>query len=546
MEINDLTIFVLTTSKNPNLEDCLQALKRQTLQAPIEIIRNVYPISKAFQMMFDTCKTKYLIQCDEDMILYPHAVELMYNKIKISDNQTFMICYNLHDVHLNFDLYGIKIYNNNICNQYRLPEGTYSGSLVQIAKIEHAGYKYITFKDVIGLHSPKWTNELIFSRYFDLMDKYKTRGYQWMGELPKKLYTIFLKEPNELNLYATMGAWLNMLLNNEQPIEKNDAIQNQYYKRFDDLFQSTLPKISNIELPISATLSMTTKCSAKCSFCLRQSKTIEQAPDMTIEKIKDLLNIFPSIKSLCLCGFGNPTDCENFDEIIQYLFKNKIGMGLICNGIGLKRKIDLLKIYKPNYISISLNASNKKDHEEITNTINQFNDICESIQLCVKNKLVTYLTYVCNTSNIQDIPEFLKLAIKLKVNGVHLFNLLPHHLITNQTEEEFLSIVLTDKNQKDINQLKKLPEAYIVKEWPILITPNEPKRYCKFAWKKLTMNGFGNISICNSIFPPEAMNGNIQDNNIWTNKYCQTFRTNFLKELPLACKLCFRNFKEEQ
>jgi MoaA/NifB/PqqE/SkfB family radical SAM enzyme len=547
MITNELTIFCLTTGKNPNLNACLESLKNQTLIVPVEMIRNIYPISKAFQTMFDQCKTKYLIQVDEDFILYPHAIETLYNSIKNAPLDVFMSCYEVHDTHLDFDMYGIKIFNNDICKNYRLPHGTYSGSLVQIAKIEQAGYKYISKNQVLGLHSPKWTNELIFRRYFDLMDKYKTRGYTWMGELPQKLYQIFLNNPTDLNLYALMGSWLNMLLNNKSPIEKDDLYINPYYVQFNELLKSSNPQIltQTTTPPISATLSMTTKCQAKCPFCLRQSKTIEQAQDMTVDKVKELLSKFRSITSLCICGFGNPTDCDNFDEIVQYLYNNKIGMGLIVNGIGLKRKIDLLSQYKPNYISISLNAPTQELHEKITNTKNQFDDILESIQLCIKNKITAYLTYVCDTNNLQYIPDFLKLAIKLKVNGVHLFNLLPHHLTTNQTQEEFLKLVLTDKNQKDIDKLKKLPESDIVKSWPVLINLNEPKRYCKFAWQKLTMNGFGSISICNSVFPPEAKNGNIKDNDVWNNKYCQTFRNNFLKELPLACKMCWRNWERD-
>ena len=62
MENKNLTIFVLTCSNNPNYEACLEALSNQTMTAKIEIIKNVYPISNAFQEMFDRCKTRYAVQ----------------------------------------------------------------------------------------------------------------------------------------------------------------------------------------------------------------------------------------------------------------------------------------------------------------------------------------------------------------------------------------------------------------------------------------------------------------------------------------------------
>ena len=157
------------------------------------------------------------------------------------------------------------------------------------------------------------------------------------------------------------------------------------------------------------------------------------------------------------------------------------------------------------------------------------------------------LTYVCNKETIGDVPNFLKLAKSLRVNGVHLFNILPHHLLSNQTQDEFLNLVLTDKDRDIIEGWKDLPESDIVLSYPVLITPKYPQRKCRFAWKKLTMNGNGSISICNSIFPPERKNGNINSKNVWENEYCQDFRNNLYKGIvPLACKLCFRNYENNE
>ena len=36
-------------------------------------------MSKALQEMINRCKTKYYVEVDEDMILQPNAIELLYN-----------------------------------------------------------------------------------------------------------------------------------------------------------------------------------------------------------------------------------------------------------------------------------------------------------------------------------------------------------------------------------------------------------------------------------------------------------------------------------
>lgn len=543
---NDITVYVLTTGNNPNFDDCLSALNRQTIKFNIDIIKNFYPISRAFQEMFDRCKTKYLCQIDEDMILYPHAIETLYNSLNNADTKTFMSCYELHDTHLNFDMFGVKIFNTEICKKVPLPQGTFSGSLVQITKLQSLGYTYIAKNEPLGLHSPKWTNQTVFSRYFDLMDKYKAKGYNWMGELPSKLYKMYQQEPNEINFYALMGSLTNMMLNNKIPVEKDNSKDNEYYISLAKLISGEKPQIGiKINPPISATLSMTTKCNFKCNFCLRQSKEIEFAPDMTVDKIKELLITFPSIKSFCLCGFGEPLLCENLEEILKFIKENNLGSGIITNGTYLIDKMSILKKYPTGYISISLNAPNQKLHKKICNVNGLFDIILEGIKLCVKNNLKTYLTYVCNKETIAYVPEFLKLAKSLNVNGVHLFNILPHHLINSQNQKDFLNLVLTENEKPIIDYWKTLSESDIVLSYPTLINPDYPKRNCHFAWQKLTMNGNGSISICNSIFPPEKNNGNINDSNVWENSYCKDFRENHYKGIiPLACKLCFRNYME--
>lgn len=532
----EITIAVLTSSNNPNYEDCLKALKNQTMTGKLEIIKNAYPISKAFQEMFDHCSTKYVIQIDEDFVLYPNAIQSLYNTIKNAPNNIAMVCYELHDVHLGFDMYGIKIFDCDIYKKFPLPQGTYSGSLNQIDQIKQAGWTYIAKKIILGLHSPKWTNELIYARYYDLMDKYRARKYQWMGELPLKIYSMFQKDPSDLNFYALMGCLNNLMYNNKNPKEKDFSTKNKEYMKLTNLLSQ----------PTSATLSMSSNCNFKCKFCYRQSNTVEQSVDMSVNKIKELLTVFPAISGLCLCGMGEPLLNKNLEEILCYLKEINMNTGLITNGSLLKEKFNIIQSCSPGYISISLNAPNQELHKKISGKEGLFPIILEGIQLCANAKIRTYLTYVCDRNNLEYIPDFLKLAKELKVSGVHLFNTLPHHLINNTNKDVFLKLVLTEEDKFLIDTLRSLPDSDIVLSYPALINLKEPLRNCKFAWQKLTMNGAGAISICNSIFPPHSSHGNIRDSLVWTNSYCTNFRNNFAEELPLACSLCFRNYVLER
>jgi hypothetical protein len=89
---------------------------------------------------------------------------------------------------------------------------------------------------VVGYHSPKWSEELIFERYFDLMEKWKNFKYDWLGELPSKLLDIFRKDSSVINFYALMGAMTSLLSDEKiRDREKNFKITDKNFERIKKL-----------------------------------------------------------------------------------------------------------------------------------------------------------------------------------------------------------------------------------------------------------------------------------------------------------------------
>lgn len=529
----DLTIFVIKSGNNPNFNDCVAAINQQTIQSEVNIIENYAPMSVAFQEMLNRCKTPYYIQVDEDMILQPSATEKMLNAIKTSDNKTAMICFKLHDTHLDFDLFGVKIYKNEIFQKYPYNLNVISCEVEQINRLKQDGYTFRTIEEIIGEHSPKWNGELIFDRYYDLMEKFKVYGYGWLEEVPSKLNKMLTANPSSNNFYAMAGILASIFSNDIKNKEKNFAIKDENYLKVKSWLSS----------PHQATLYVTNRCNYKCKFCLRQGNLteIEDFPDTLIDTCELLLNKFPTIKGVCICGFGEPFLSPHLKWIIQYLNNRNVVTGLITNGSLLRDKIDDLIL--PSYISVSLNAINAQMHEEQTGVPNMFDIVCEGIMKTTK-KVPTYLSYVCDKKTIQYIPEFLVLAKKLGVKGVYLHNILPHLLTTEDNKNEFLSSVLTIKDTDLVEQLRSLPDSNMILKYPTLIDPEKPLRFCEFPFNSIAINGNGSISVCNSIYPPSKKNGNIRDIPLWHNKYCEGFRQQFAqKELPTPCKYCFRNWE---
>jgi glycosyltransferase involved in cell wall biosynthesis len=217
---NELIVFIVSCGFNPNYEECKKSLLEQSVNFKMREIKDVSPMSAAFQKMIDECDTDYYIQVDEDMILYKDSIEIIYDLIKNSDLNISTISHMLKDVHLDFNLHGIKGYKHKILKNYPYNLEIISCEVEQIKRLQNDGYQALMVEKVLGYHSPKWTPDLIYERYFDLMEKYKNFKYNWLDELPSKLFQILQKDPSDINFYALMGA-MNSLLSKE-PIRKRE------------------------------------------------------------------------------------------------------------------------------------------------------------------------------------------------------------------------------------------------------------------------------------------------------------------------------------
>lgn len=216
----ELTVFVLNAGENPNYLECVDSIYNQNCAFHTKFINNVAPMSKAFQQMINDCATKYYIQVDGDMVLNPDAIETIYNTLVSSNENTAIVAYMLKDAHLNFDIYGVKGYKHEILSKYPYNLEIISCEVEQMNRMTKDGYKTEMIEKVLGIHSPKWTHELIYERYFDLMEKWKIYKYHWVGKLPAKLLAMFKNEPSDLNFFALAGTMES--LSSQEPIRKRE------------------------------------------------------------------------------------------------------------------------------------------------------------------------------------------------------------------------------------------------------------------------------------------------------------------------------------
>ena len=229
-DLSDVVTVFVTTVGALDFSSCVSCLNNQDVKFQLKVIRNVAPMSAAFQKMIDDCTTEYYIQVDEDMLLYPHAVRTLYEKIKQQDKKIAMFFMGLHDVFTGFCLVGVKIYRHSIMKQFPYVSTDFSCEVDQIARMQKKGYAIRG--ETPGLHGKKelcagdlnafWTEWGIFEKYSRDMQKFKLypKRQAWMKELPS-VFIKKIREGNKLAGYALVGSIIGLIYPVTQTGEKD-------------------------------------------------------------------------------------------------------------------------------------------------------------------------------------------------------------------------------------------------------------------------------------------------------------------------------------
>jgi hypothetical protein len=139
VDLSDAVTVFVTTVGAPTLAACMAHLQAQDCRFTLRLIENVAPMNVAFQRMLDECTTPYYVQVDEDMLLDPHAVRTLYERIEATSPRAAMFVATLFDVHLARCIIGVKIYRHDVVRRYPLAmQDSFESD--QARRIEADGY----------------------------------------------------------------------------------------------------------------------------------------------------------------------------------------------------------------------------------------------------------------------------------------------------------------------------------------------------------------------------------------------------------------------
>jgi hypothetical protein len=209
--IAETTIFVSTIGDEANFTDCMAHLRAQTAPRPVQVIERVAPMSAAFQMMLDQCSTRYYVQVDEDMLLFPHAISTLERLIAAAPPEVAMVCAPLWDCDTGRPIYGLKIYRHAIVRQFPYRD-VQSCEIDQLARMGAKGFIYdlLPLSDrcsCLGEHGKHYSPESIFKRWERCFQTHRRHNnMEWIEPWATGLLDRYLETRETLHLYAFLGA----------------------------------------------------------------------------------------------------------------------------------------------------------------------------------------------------------------------------------------------------------------------------------------------------------------------------------------------------
>lgn len=192
-------------------------------------------------------------------------------------------------------------------------------------------------------------------------------------------------------------------------------------------------------------------------------------------------------------------------------------------------------------IHVNLLASNSKLHKTLTNT-EEYYKILGQLNYLLKIRKSTgnpkiYLVFIASTLNIEDLPDFVKLAHRLGVDKV-----LCYYNYIYAPAQKYLSCFfqqqLTNRIFTEAEQIAhklglslELPPKFGV-DYPVPLI-------CRKPWSNFTFDVKGNVypchalKACNKALPQEWLN------QIWNNSYYQNLRKSLIDGTAPCLKYCF-------
>lgn len=258
------------------------------------------------------------------------------------------------------------------------------------------------------------------------------------------------------------------------------------------------------EYPRDLALGITRKCNLNCKMCGKKYINETQQDEMTLEKVKTIVEKIPNINQINFVDYGETLMAREIYDILEYLEQNNIKTIITTNGLLLNEE-NINKLKSVFCVYISIDSVDDETHKKIRGI--DFTRIKENLKL-LKNlrpniQIVTQT--VLMEENISQLKDIIDFAAEV---GAHHVSFLKKFSGTKELDD-------TNPIYKEDFE-KKIKEAYkYLKKKKLSINLHKYKNpfflvnSCMEPFYKLRINIDGTVFACTYIqsYHEEYFNG---------------------------------------
>lgn len=209
--------------------------------------------------------------------------------------------------------------------------------------------------------------------------------------------------------------------------------------------------------PIHLLLDLTSRCNLACQWCcVEHEEGFDKVEgDLSIDRLQEVLTLFPDIKAVELTASGEPMAHPEFPAIINKV--RDYDLGLKTNGVFIDTYLDLLNGFA--WIRVSLDCHNNESYLKWKGK-DEFSHVISNVVLLKERGIEFGMSAVIGEWNESNLIELSLLsrdvgAQYLRLMGDHLAPLLvlPLELVEklNRINTESFKVVLeTDKRSSEV------------------------------------------------------------------------------------------------
>lgn len=294
-----------------------------------------------------------------------------------------------------------------------------------------------------------------------------------------------------------------------------------------------------MEQPITLNAYMTSKCTAKCSFCTGRGQ-YKSASNLDVYPVVTAFSVFPTIMSVCIAGLGEPLLASTTPDVITTCLKEGRLVSLVTNGHLVLEAWDKIPWNALAYVSVFVNAIDPGLYRGRMG-VDKFAAVEAGVQKLLEQGVNAGASFVVGMSVLDQVPGWLDWASKMGVHFVSIVNTLPRSG-DKGFWKEVLSYSQINHVQRWRNHAQKL--ALEVNHWPVLVgrDPRDATAACRGPFETLGLDGDGNVSGCPRVQGPTRAWGNLFSDgaDVYQSERFQILR-NELRDgrLNPTCAKCF-------